>query len=97
MDKLDKLYLDNTLRKAKLENSIRNLEQVSNRVIKKYKYDEAELDANIAKSLFEMEDTTKFLLFVSDSKNNEEEARQKLEIIHEKLKMLCIYPLKQNT
>ena len=54
MDKLDKLYLDNTLRKAKLENSIRNLEQVSNRVIKKYKYDEAELDANIAKSLFKM-------------------------------------------
>lgn len=97
MDKLDKLYLDNTLRKAKLENSIRNLEQVSNRVIKKYKYDEAELDANIAKSLFEMEDTTKFLLFVSDSKNNEEEARKKLDLIHEKLKMLCIYPLKQNT
>ena len=97
MNKLDKLYLDNTLRKAKLENSIRNLEQVSNRVIKKYKYDEAELDANIAKSLFEMEDTTKFLLLVSNSERNEEEARQKLEIIHEKLKMLCIYPLKQNT
>lgn len=97
MDKLDKLYLDNTLRKAKLENSIRNLEQVSNRVIKKYKYDEAEIDANVAKSLFEMEDTTKFLLFVSDSKNNEEEARKKLDLIHEKLKMLCIYPLKQNT
>ena len=95
MDKLDKLYLDNTLRKAKLENSTRNLEQVSNRVIKKY--DEAELDANIAKSLFEMEDTTKFLLLVSNSEHNEEEARQKLEIIHEKLKMLCIYPLKQNT
>ena len=97
MDKLDKLYLDNTLRKAKLENSIRNLEQVSNRVIKKYKYDEAELDANIAKSLFEMEDTTKFLLLVSNSEHKEEKARQKLEIIHEKLKMLCIYPLKQNT
>lgn len=97
MDKLDKLYLDNTLRKVKLENSVRNLEQVSNRVIKKYKYDEAELDANIAKSLFEIEDTTKFLLLVSNSKHNEEEARKKLEIIQEKLKMLCIYPLKQNT
>ncbi len=97
MDKLDKLYLDNTLRKVKLKNSIRNLEQVSNRVIKKYKYDEAKLDANIAKSLFEMEDQTKFLLLVSNSKHNEEQARQKLEIIHDKLKMLCIYPLKQNT
>lgn len=97
MDKLDKLYLDNTLRKAKLENSIRNLKQVSEKTIKKYKYDEAEIDANVAKSLFEMEDTTKFLLFVSDSKNNEEEARKKLDLIHEKLKMLCIYPLKQNT
>lgn len=49
MNKLDKLYLDNTLRKAKLENSIRSLKQVSERAIKKYKYDEAELDANIAK------------------------------------------------
>lgn len=97
MDKLDKLYLDNTLRKVKLENSIRNLEQVSNRIIKKYKYDEAELDANIAKSLFKMEDTTKFLLLVSNSKHNEEEARKKLDLIHEKLKMLCIYPLQQNT
>ena len=46
MDKLDKLYLDNTLRKAKLENSIRNLKQVSEKTIKKYKYDEAEIDAN---------------------------------------------------
>lgn len=97
MDKLDKLYLENTLRKVKLENSIRNLEQVSNRAIKKYKYDEAELDANIAKSLFAIEDTTKFLLLVSNSKTNEEEAKQKLELIHEKLKMLCIYPLQQNT
>lgn len=97
MDKLDKLYLDNTLRKVKLENSMRNLRQVSEKVIKKYKYDEAELDANIAKSLFEMEDTTKFLLFVSNSKHNEEESRKKLDLIHEKLKMLCIYPLQQNT
>lgn len=97
MDKLDKLYLENTLRKVKLENSVRSLKQVSEEAIKKYKYDEAELDANIAKSLFEMEDTTKFLLLVSNSKHNEEEARKKLEIIHEKLKMLCIYPLKQNT
>ena len=97
MDKLDKLYLDNTLRKVKLENSVRSLKQVSERAIKKYKYDEAELDANIAKSLFEMEDTTKFLLLVSNSKHNEEEARKKLDLIHEKLKMLCIYPLKQNT
>jgi hypothetical protein len=97
MDKLDKLYLDNTLRKVKLENSMRNLRQVSEKAIKKYKYDEAELDANIAKSLFEMEDTTKFLLFVSNSKHNEEEVRNKLDLIHEKLKMLCIYPLKQNT
>ena len=86
MDKLDKLYLDNTLRKVKLENSMRNLRQVSENAIKKYKYDEAELDANIAKSLFE-----------SNSKHNEEEARNKLDLIHEKLKMLCIYPLKQNT
>lgn len=97
MDKLDKLYLENTLRKVKLENSVRSLKQVSEKAIKKYKYDEAELDANIAKSLFEMEDTTKFLLLVSNSKHNEEEARQKLELIHEKLKMLCIYPLQQNT
>lgn len=97
MDKLDKLYLDNTVRKAKLENSIRSLKQVSEKAIKKYKYDEAELDANIAKSLFEMEDTTKFLLLVSNSKHNEEEARNKLDLIQEKLKMLCIYPLKQNT
>lgn len=97
MDKLDKLYLDNTLRKVKLENSMRNLRQISEKAIKKYKYDEAELDANIAKSLFEMEDTTKFLLFVSNSKHNEEEVRNKLDLIHEKLKMLCIYPLKQNT
>ncbi len=97
MDKLDKLYLDNTLKKVQLENSVRNLKQVSEKTIKKYKYDEAEIDANVAKSLFEMEDTTKFLLFVSDSKNNEEEARKKLDLIHEKLKMLCIYPLKQNT
>ena len=97
MDKLDKLYLDNTLRKVKLENSMRNLRQVSENAIKKYKYDEAELDANIAKSLFEMEDTTKFLLFVSNSKHNEEEVRKKLDLIHEKLKMLCIYPLQQNT
>lgn len=97
MDKLDKLYLDNTLRKVQLENSVRNLKQVSEKTIKKYKYDEAEIDANVAKSLFEMEDTTKFLLFVSDSKHNEEEARKKLDLIHEKLKMLCIYPLKQNT
>ena len=44
-----------------------------------------------------MEDTTKFLLLVSNSKHNEEEERKKLEIIHDKLKMLCIYPLKQNT
>lgn len=73
------------------------LRQVSEKAIKKYKYDEAELDANIAKSLFEMEDTTKFLLFVSNSKHNEEESRKKLDLIHEKLKMLCIYPLKQNT
>lgn len=97
MDKLDKLYLDNTLRKVQLENSVRNLKQVSEKTIKKYKYDEAEIDANVAKSLFEMEDTTKFLLFVSDSKHNEEEARKKLDLIQEKLKMLCIYPLKQNT
>lgn len=97
MDKLDKLYLDNTLKKVQLENSVRNLKQVSEKTIKKYKYDEAEIDANVAKSLFEMEDTTKFLLFVSDSKNNEEEARKKLDLIHEKLKMLCIYQLKQNT
>nr|DAW32533.1 MAG TPA: hypothetical protein [Caudoviricetes sp.] len=97
MDKLDKLYLDNTLRKVKLENSMRNLRQVSEKAIKKYKYDEAELDANIAKSLFETEDTTKFLLLVSNSKHNEEESRKKLDLIHEKLKMLCIYPLKQNT
>lgn len=97
MNKLDKLYLDNTLRKVKLENSMRNLRQVSEKAIKKYKYDEAEIDANVAKSLFEMEDTTKFLLFVSNSKRNEDEARQKLDLIHEKLKMLCIYPLKQNT
>lgn len=97
MDKLDKLYLENTLRKVKLENSVRSLKQVSGKAIKKYKYDEAELDANIAKSLFEIEDTTKFLLFVSDSKHNEEEARKKLDLIQEKLKMLCIYPLKQNT
>lgn len=97
MDKLDKLYLDNTVRKAKLENSIRSLKQVSEKAIKKYKYDEAELDANIAKSLFEMEDTTKFLLLVSNSKHNEEEAKNKLDLIQEKLKMLCIYPLKQNT
>lgn len=97
MDKLDKLYLDNTLRKAKLENSVRSLKQVSEKAINKYKYDEAELDANITKSLFKMEDTTKFLLLVSNSKHNEEEARKKLEIIHDKLKMLCIYPLKQNT
>lgn len=97
MDKLDKLYLENTLRKVKLENSIRNLEQVSNRATKKYKYDEAELDANIAKSLFAIEDTTKFLLLISNSKHNEEEARKKLDLIQEKLKMLCIYPLQQNT
>lgn len=97
MNKLDKLYLDNTLRKAKLENSIRSLKQVSERAIKKYKYDEAEIDADVARSLFQMEDTTKFLLFVSNSKHNEEEARKKLDLIHEKLKMLCIYPLKQNT
>lgn len=97
MDKLDKVYVDNELRKVKLENSIRNLRQVSEKAIKKYKYDEAELDANVAKSLFEMEDTTKFLLFVSNSKHNEEESRKKLDLIHEKLKMLCIYPLKQNT
>lgn len=97
MNKLDKLYLDNTLRKVKLENSMRNLRQVSEKAIKKYKYDEAEIDANVAKSLFEMEDTTKFLLFISNSKRNEDEARQKLDLIHEKLKMLCIYPLKQNT
>lgn len=97
MNKLDKLYLDNTLRKVKLENSMRNLRQVSEKAIKKYKYDEAEIDANVAKSLFEMEDTTKFLLFVSNSKHNEEESRKKLDLIHEKLKMLCIYPLKQNT
>lgn len=97
MDKIDKLYLDNTLRKVQLENSVRNLKQVSEKTIKKYKYDEAEIDANVAKSLFEMEDTTKFLLFVSDSKHNEEEARKKLDLIQEKLKTLCIYPLKQNT
>lgn len=97
MDKLDKLYLENTLRKVQLENRVRNLKQVSEKTIKKYKYDEAEIDANVAKSLFEMEDTTKFLLFVSDSKHNEEEARKKLDLIQEKLKMLCIYPLKQNT
>ena len=97
MDKLDKLYLDNTLRKAKLENSVRSLKQVSEKAINKYKYDEAELDANITKSLFKMEDTTKFLLLVSNPNHNEEEARKKLEIIHDKLKMLCIYPLKQNT
>lgn len=97
MDKLDKLYLDNILRKAKLENSMRSLRQVSEKAIKKYKYDEAELDADIVKSLFEMEDQTKFLLLVSNSKHNEEEARKKLDLIHEKLKMLCIYPLQQNT
>ncbi len=97
MDKLEKLYLDNTLRKVKLENSIRSLRKVSKKVIKRYKYDEAKIDEDIARSLFEMEDTTKFLLLVSNSKHNEEEARKKLDLIHEKLKMLCIYPLKQNT
>lgn len=97
MDKLDKLYVDNELRKVKLENSVRNLKQVSGSAIKKYKYDIAKIDADVARSLFQMEDTTKFLLFVSNSKHNEEEARKKLDLIHEKLKMLCIYPLKQNT
>ena len=97
MDKLDKLYLDNTLRKVKLENSVRSLKQVSESAIRKYKYDLAEIDADVARSLFQMEDTTKFLLLVSNSKHNEEEERKKLEIIHDKLKMLCIYPLKQNT
>ena len=37
MDKLDKLYLENTLRKVKLENSVRSLKQVSEEAIKKYK------------------------------------------------------------
>lgn len=97
MDKLDKVYVDNELRKVKLENSVRSLKQVSKSTIRKYKYDLAEIDADVARSLFEMEDTTKFLLFVSDSQNNEEEARKKLDLIKEKLKMLCIYPLKQNT
>lgn len=97
MDKLDKLYVDNELRKVKLENSVRNLKQVSGSAIKKYKYDIAKIDADVARSLFQMENTTKFLLLVSKSKNNEEEARKKLDLLHEKLKMLCIYPLQQNT
>lgn len=97
MDKLEKLYLDNTLRKVKLENSIRSLRKVSKKAIKRYKYDEAKIDEDIARSLFEMEDTTKFLLLVSNSKHNEEESKKKLDLIQEKLKMLCIYPLKQNT
>lgn len=97
MDKLDKVYVDNELRKVKLENSVRSLKQVSESTIRRYKYDLAEIDADVARSLFQMEDTTKFLLFVSNSKHNEEEARKKLDLIHDKLKMLCIYPLKQNT
>lgn len=97
MDKLDKVYVDNELRKVKLENSVRSLKQVSESTIRRYKYDLAEIDADVARSLFQMEDTTKFLLFVSNSKHNEEEARKKLDLIQEKLKMLCIYPLKQNT